>query len=62
MSKPINLKILIRDLHKAVKEELSSRKGLGWDEIDSVTGCDGLEKEVDDALKNVIKDVLVKHL
>ena len=62
MSKPINLKALIKDLHKAVKEELSGRKGLGWDEVDSETGCEGLEQEVDEAIKEVIKEVLMGHL
>lgn len=48
-------------IFKAVKKELCSRKGLGWDELDEITGCDGLEKEVDNAVKEAIKKAMPDH-
>lgn len=46
---------LVSQIHKDIKAELCGRKGLGWDELDCVTGIDGLEKEIDDAIKAIIK-------
>lgn len=58
----MNITSIVNKIHKAVKEELCGRKGLGWDFIDSELGTDGLEKEIDDALKSKIQAILLKEL